>query len=179
MLLSGGSVQLRGICTSMVRHAVGKKKQRIDPVLLKARLERKQARVEGEIEKLEKGPKQLIPMIEQSLPPTVQKEMELRKQREADPKVEKLYKKLTKYWAIYNLVQSGEERSSLRRVHASHLKALKRLQELSPRLYEEAVKIDPSLIPYHDEHIMKETPPNPEYMPPDGHRKDLSKVWKL
>lgn len=179
LIICGRFNQLRTISTSVARYAKGKKKQRIDPVLLRARLERKKAKFEEDIEALVKGPKQLIPMIEHSLTPTVQKEMELRTQREFDPEIEKLFFKMNTYWSLYNGIQAREDRQCLIKIQKAHTKALKLLQELSPELYLEAVKIDPLFVPYVNDQVIKETPANPEYRPPDGHRKDLTKVWKM
>ncbi|XP_074600397.1 mitochondrial ribosomal protein L40 [Brevipalpus obovatus] len=156
-----------------------KKKGRIDPLVLKIRLERKVKRLESGIERIEKAPKQLIPIYEQSLQPTVQKEIDIRERDETDPQFDARYKKMLKVWALYKFIEAKQEMKCLRSVTRAQRVALDSLRQLSPSLWSEAVKPDPQILPYENDYIVKETPANPDYFPPDGHRKDITKHWKL
>lgn len=177
--LRGGMCTLQRSISTSTQCFAQKKKGRVDPLILKIRLERKVKRLEASIDRLEKAPKQLIPMYEQSLQPTVQKEIDIRERSETDPQLDARYKKMLKVWALYKYIEAKQEMRCLKKITRAQQNALDSLRHLSPSLWSEAVKPDPHILPYENDHIIKETPANPEYFPPDGHKKDITKHWKM
>ncbi|XP_053206044.1 39S ribosomal protein L40, mitochondrial-like [Panonychus citri] len=156
-----------------------KKKRRIDPILLKLRNERKVKRLEKNILKIERGAKQLKPIVELSLPPHVQKEMEIRTRATCDSNAETNFRKLLRLWNVYRTYQSRSEYRCARGLIASQEKALDELKKVSPHLWAQAIGFDQNLIPYIENQTVKTTPANPNYTPPDGHIKETTKEWKL
>jgi 39S ribosomal protein L40, mitochondrial len=156
-----------------------KKKKRIDPTLLRAKVERKLKKLEKSIRKLERIDKQLKPIVEYTLPPTVAREIELRTRNEDCSSIEKEYNNILKIWTIYKSRESKLEMKNLRKIQSAQEKALTELKALSPFLYEAAVSFDDSLLPFLDETIIRETPKLESYTPPDGNKLDISKEWKM
>ncbi|XP_015782074.1 39S ribosomal protein L40, mitochondrial [Tetranychus urticae] len=171
----------RGIHTTVSLFAEPmKKKRRIDPILLKLRNERKAKRLEKNILKMEKAPKQMKPIVELSLSPHVQKEMDIRVRKNVDPQAEANFRKILAVWQLYRCYQSKSEYKCIRAVIASQEKALNHLKKVSPSLWTQAIAFDEKLIPYNGtDHRLKSSPPNPNYTPPDGHVKETTKEWKL
>lgn len=172
----------RTITTTAVMCAMPpKKKKKMDVQLVKLRHERKVRKVEKAIRQLKKTPRQLKPIEEYALPPAIvrQLEMRTRPQTEEDRQVEETLAKLKRLWLSYKSMERIVDQRNLKQVIAAQNRALAVLQSESPRLYEAAVSLDPNLIPFQDEFMLTETAPNPEYVPPDGVKVDVSKVWTM
>lgn len=156
-----------------------KKKKRIDPTMLRAKVDRKLKKLEKSIRKLERNERQLKPIVEYTLPPAIAKEIELRTRNEDYSSIEKDYNNILKIWTIYKSRESELELKNLRRIQRAQEKALLELKVLSPFLYEAAVSFDDSLLPFLDETMIRETPKLDNYTPPDGNKLDISKEWKM
>lgn len=156
-----------------------KKKKKMDIQLVKMRHERKIRKLEKAIRQLKKTPRQLKPIEEYKLPPAVMKEIPIRTRpiTEEDKQVFETLEKMKRLWVTYRSTERLMEQKCLRRVVAMQAQALRVLQTENPALYEAAVSIDPNFLPFDDQHMITETAPNPEYVPPDGVKVDVSKIW--
>lgn len=158
-----------------------RKKKRIDPLVLKQKTERKMRKLEREIRFLEKGPKQLKPIVELDLPPQIIKEIHLRKRNQAEINKSAEYE-LKTLMSLYSIYISAQEKlliRSIKSVVGAQKKALKHLKMSSPHLYDASISIDDNLIPYKVDDVKKETPPISGYQPPDGKQQDITKEWKM
>ena len=156
-----------------------KKKKKLDIQLVKMRHERKIRKVEKQIRQLKKTPRQLKPIEEYKLPPSIMKELETRTRplTDEDKRVMEDLDKMDRLWIAYKSHERRMEQWSLRRVVSAQTRVLHVLQNESPRLYAAAVAHDHQLLPFEDRHLVTETPANPEYVPPDGAKVDVSKIW--
>lgn len=157
-----------------------RKKRRVDPAVLRVRVERKMKKTEREIARLENEPKQLIPILEYQLTNSEIRDLKARPGRNLEDVGldEGTLKAAQRLWSFYRLEQSRMEKLSLRRIERAQNRALDTLKELDEDLYNKTVAMDDtSLIPYFSSHMRKETPPNTNYTPPDGHVKNISKDW--
>lgn len=177
------TMQFREISTTNALYAEPpRKKRRIDPAVLRSRVERKIKKAEREIAKLENEPRQLIPILEYQLTNSEIRDLNSRPGRTLrDVGLDEgALMAAQKLWSFYRLEQSRMEKISIRRVERAQNRALETLRELDEDLYNKTVAMDEtSLIPYLSSHIRKETPPNPNYTPPDGHIKNISKEWVM
>lgn len=171
----------RNIYTSNILNAEPpKKKRRLDPAVLKTRVERKIRKHEREIARLENEPRQLIPILEYQLNNSEIKELKSRPGRSLEEAGlnESTLKAARKLWTFYRTEQSRLEWSSIRRIEKAQTHALETLKELDEDLYKRTVAVDDyTLIPHVSSHIRKETPANPQYKPPDGYIKNITKEW--
>ncbi|KAL0269671.1 UNVERIFIED_CONTAM: hypothetical protein PYX00_007321 [Menopon gallinae] len=155
-----------------------KKKKRMDPAIIKTRIEKKVRKINKEIRQLEKLQKPLKP-IEEILPPRVlEKEMALRKrevpERSDNDKQERF--KLFKEWACLRLQESHFENGEIQERVLSQKTALEELKKESMELYLAAIKIDTNLIPFTYKGPSM-TPPIKGYRSPDGEYLDKSINW--
>lgn len=159
-----------------------KKRRRLDPAVLKVRVERKIKKVEREILKLESEPSQLAPVLEYQLTNSDISDLEARPQHKMEefgltPTTIRAAKRL---WTFYRGHQSKIERMSLARVERAQTKALEHMEAIDPELYNATVAVDDTnLIPYRSSHMRKETGANANYTPPDGHMTDITKEWVI
>lgn len=159
-----------------------KKKRRIDPAVFKQRVERKIKKTEREIGKLEAEPRQLAPVLEYQLTNSDIRDLKARpehnlKEFGVTPTAMLGAQRL---WSLYRQEQARMEHRSIRKVEHAQAKALKHLKEMDQELYDNTVAVDDTvLIPYRSSHLKKETAPNPNYTPPDGYIKDISKEWVM
>ena len=159
-----------------------KKKRRIDPAVFKVRIERKIKKLEREVNKLESEPKQAAPILEYQLTNSDIRDLNSRPQHkmedfELTPGALRAARRL---WTFYRHEQSAMERRSIARIEAAQTKALEQLENLDEDLYRETLTVDDTvLIPYRSSHMRKETAPNPNYTPPDGVVKDVTKEWVM
>jgi len=174
---------IRGITTTPSLNAEPlKKRARMDPALLKIRVERKIKRCEREIEKLEKEPRQPIPILEYQNTSSVTRDLQARSGRTLEEVgLDKgILRSAHRMWGFYRGIQSRMERRSIRQVEQAQNRALETLKELDEQLYERTVSVDEvTLVPYLSSHIRKETPANPNYVPPDGRITDITKEWVM
>jgi large subunit ribosomal protein L40 len=168
----------RGITTTSVLMAdPPKKKKKVDVLIVKMRVERKIRKLEKGIRKLKKTPKQLKPIEEYALPPAIIKNLDARTRKETQEDAD--MPKLSKIWIAYRQEEGRREQRCLKKIIEAQDKALQVLKEESPELYEKAISIDASLLPFNDNIMIAETPSNPNYTPPDGIKTDISKIWSM
>lgn len=158
-----------------------KKKKKADVSLVKTKVDRKIRKLEKEVRKLRKTPNQLKPIEEYVLPPAVMREIPRRTRKLGKETKEffATYEKLNRIWIEYKLQESASELQALVRIQKAQDKALNELKSESLELYLAALQIDDDLLPFADKVIIKETPANKEYNPPDGRQTDVSKVWSM
>lgn len=149
-----------------------KKKKKVDPKKDQAAKDRLKKR----IRRLEKASQELIP-IEDFITPV--KFLDKQRQR---PQVELPFEEaerralLLKKWALYKQQEHEMERDAIRSMLKAQQEALHELQLISPELYEEAIKRDPTLFPFEKEGP-DYTPPVTSYQPPEGRYHDITKVY--
>lgn len=82
-----------------------------------------------------------------------------------------------KKWAKYKYDEHYFNLQVINDLEYSQQRALNELREVSEHLYQEAIKIDDSLLPYKLTGPV-ETPPIENYDSPDGEYIDISKKWE-
>lgn len=176
-------VVCRNICTSNILNAEPpKKKRRLDPAVLKTRVERKIKKHEREIARLESEPRQPIPILEYQLNNSEIRDLKSRPGRSLEDAGIDLatFKAARRLWTFYRCEQSRIEWRSIQKIEKAQTHALETLKELDEDLYKRTVAIDDyTLIPHISSHIRKETPANPKYTPPDGYIKNVTKEWVM
>uniref|UniRef100_A0A6G1SLK6 Large ribosomal subunit protein mL40 n=1 Tax=Aceria tosichella TaxID=561515 RepID=A0A6G1SLK6_9ACAR len=168
--------------TAILNAEPPKKKRRIDPAVLKLRIERKIKKTEREINKLEAEPKQHIPILEYQLTNSDIRDLKARPRHSMEEfgLTPGALLGARRLWSFYRQEQARLERKTVRRVELAQAKALEHLKNLDAELYDNTVAIDETiLIPYTSSHIRRETAPNPHYTPPDGIIKDVTKDWVM
>ncbi|XP_050541741.1 39S ribosomal protein L40, mitochondrial [Daktulosphaira vitifoliae] len=155
-----------------------KKKKRLDPQILKAREDRKRKKVEKAIKRLEKVSKTLKPIDEIQLMAALNNEIGNRQRPPIDINNEKLEERIRtlKMWSKYKHDEHIFNLQVLSDLEYSQQRALNELREISEELYQAAIQIDESLLPYTLEGPV-ETPPIENYESPDGEYTDISKKW--
>ncbi|KAG8281134.1 39S ribosomal protein L40, mitochondrial [Homalodisca vitripennis] len=83
---------------------------------------------------------------------------------------------LTKDWTRYRYQQAIGDISLVERLAYSQARALNELRQESEELYQEAIQIDPALLPFVVQGPVV-TPPIPDYESPDGEYVDITKKW--
>lgn len=168
--------------TSKLNAEPPRKKRRIDPAVLKLRVERKIGRTEREIQRLENEPKQLIPILEYQYTNSEIRDLQSRPEHSLEDAgiTAADVRAAQRMWSFYRVEQSKILYKSIRRMERAQARALDTLKELDKDLYDRTVSVDETLlIPYRSSLIRKETAPNPNYVPPDGYVKDISKKWVM
>jgi len=154
-----------------------KKKKRLDPAIIKAREERRKKKIEKQIRRLEKSARQLKPIDECETPLTlIDSHKECKRPLELSEGVMEQRILLEKQWAKYKHQQHLADVQMLDRISYSQQKALDELRKESEELYQEAIQIDPMLLPFKTEGPVN-TPPIQNYEVPDGDYQDISKKW--
>lgn len=156
-----------------------RKKKAVDPGTTKKQYERKVRRLEKEINKLESIDPKLKPILELQLPPQVKKGLDSRRRPEADKISHSLLNAYLKVWAIYKNIETKSELQHIANAAQSQEGALNALKREYPELYNAAIQIDTSLLPYTVHNVKKDTPPTDLYTCPDGKEMDVTKEWKL
>lgn len=159
-----------------------KKKRRIDPAVLRVRVERKIGKHEREIAKLENEPKQSIPILEYEYSNSEIRDLKSRPGRTFEDVglTQGSIRAAQRLWNFYRFKQSRMESNSVKRVERAQTRALETLRQLDEALYERTVTVDDiTLIPCTSSQIRKETLPDPNYRPPDGNIKDVTKEWVM
>lgn len=171
----------RSLHTSSVMFAEPlKKKKRLDPAVLKMRVDRKIKKLEKSIRQLESADKVLIPILEHTVPPHVHKELELRTRTDVNvSQLKERMDRLLQVWALYRKRVDTQQSQSLKKVLQAQRKALDELQAESQELYEHAISIDEQLLPFQDNTIITERGPCSAYVPPDGTRTNVTKQWVM
>ena len=166
--------------TSVLNAEPPKKKRRIDPAVLKLRVERKIKKLEREIAKLEAEPRQHAPILEYQLTNSDIRDLRARPQHNMQEfnLTPTTLLGARRLWSFYRQEQARLERKSIRRVVSAQERALEQLKQLDSELYDNTVAVDDTtLIPYLSSHMRKETGPNPNYTPPDGSINNVTKQW--
>lgn len=155
-----------------------KKKRRLDPAVLKMRVERKVKKIEKSIRQLEMADKVLKPLLEQTVPPHVHRELALRTRPagELAPAQARL-DRLLPAWTAYRKEVDRQQQRSVRQVLRAQQRALLELRAESEPLYRRAIAVDAALLPFDDELVLTESGPSASYRPPDGLRTDVTKQW--
>lgn len=173
-------IQQRFIHSTCINYSAPlRKKKVINPLTHKKQFERKVRKLEKEIKRLEAIPPKLIPILELQLPPKVIKELDDRKRKDVKTIDDKIINQYNKVWAIYRQIESNQEMKYIKKVASTQDKALNLLKNNYPDLYQEAIQLDPNLIPFKIEIVKKHTPPIASYKCPDGKATDITKEWKL
>jgi len=156
-----------------------KKKKRLDPQILKAREERKRRKIEKAIRKLEKVSKTLKPIDEVQLMASLSNEIDIRKRPAVTHNNDELEKRIitTKAWSKFKHDEHYFNLQVINDLEYSQQRALNELREVSEDLYQEAIKIDESFLPFQLTGPV-ETPPIENYQSPDGEYIDVSKKWE-
>lgn len=175
--------ECRGFSTTSTLFAQPpRKKRRLDPAILRVRVERKMVKYQREIDKLEAEPRQLIPIQEYQYTNKEIRDLKARPGRTmADVGIDVgTIRAAERLWNFYRLEQNYLENKSIRRVERAQKRALDTLKQLDESLYIKTITADDlTLIPYISSHIRKETAPNPDYRSPDGYIKNITKEWVM
>lgn len=159
-----------------------RKKRRLDPAMLKLRVERKIKKYEREIQRLENEPKQLIPILEYQYTNSEIRDLKSRPQHSFDNVEISMsdVRAAQRIWGFYRAAQSRMINNSIRKVERAQKRALDTLKEIDLDLYNRTVSVDDALlVPYRSSLMRKETAPNPKYVCPDGYVKDITKEWVM
>lgn len=156
-----------------------KKKKRIDPMIIKQREERRRKRLEKQIKKLEKSTKQYKPIDECEVPAEILNERKLRMRVlppfDEETLVERV--KLFKQWAVYRHKRQLADLQMCDRIVMAQQWALDELKKESEELYQAAIQLDETLLPFKSKGPV-ETPPIENYDSPDGEYTNISKKWE-
>ncbi|KRZ60481.1 WD repeat domain phosphoinositide-interacting protein 3 [Trichinella nativa] len=152
-----------------------KKKKRIDPAIIRGRLERKKKKIEKSIRLLLKQSKKLKPIEELTVENKVKDNIQHYIRPKCEISDEELQKRTVflKEWAKYQAKQYNAHRNQIRVMMNSQLKALEELKLESETLYRSALEVNPDLIPCVFDGPVS-TPPIPGYETPDGDYKETT-----
>lgn len=173
----------RSITTTKILFAEPpRKKVRVDPAILKLRIERKIRKAEREILKIENDARHPIPLLEYQPSGKDIRDLQSRPAHNMNELgiTPNLIKAAEKLWSMYRSRESHMERYSLRQVEKAQQFALDSLKEIDKELYDKTVAVDEiSLIPYRSSRVKSETGPIPNYKPPDGMITNLTREWVM
>ncbi|XP_044730029.1 39S ribosomal protein L40, mitochondrial [Chrysoperla carnea] len=155
-----------------------KKKKRLDPAIIKAREERRKKKIEKQIRRLEKNARQLKPIDELEVPLYLVDNEKQHKRQLPPLSAEVLEQRvlLEKQWARYKREQHLKDIQMFDRIMQSQQKALDELRKESEELYQEAIQMDLTLLPYTTKGPVR-TPAIKSYESPDGEYIDISRKW--
>lgn len=155
-----------------------KKKKRIDPAIIKQREERKKKRLEKQIRRLERHARQLKPIEELEVPLEFLdgKKERIREVPVLTPETLEERARLYKEWTRYKKKQTVNNMQMIDRLVFSQQKALDELRQESEELYQAAIQINPTQLPFTVCGPVQ-TPPIKGYDSPDGEYIDISKKW--
>ncbi|GFG36580.1 hypothetical protein Cfor_06193 [Coptotermes formosanus] len=155
-----------------------KKKKRIDPAIIKQREERKKKRLEKQIRRLERHARQLKPIDELEVPFEFidEKKERIREAPALTPETLEERALLYKEWARYKRKQNMNNMQMIDRLVFAQQKALDELRQESEELYQAAIQINPTQLPFTVRGPVR-TPPIKGYDSPDGEYLDVSKKW--
>jgi len=150
----------------------------VDPAIARARDERKRKKLWKEIRRLQRLQKQLKPLDECEIPYALidEKMKRIRPPVKLSLEILDYRAHLLKEWSQYRGAQKIVDYQIYDRIMYSQQKALDCLKKESEFLYEEAIKIDQTFLPFSCKGPT-ETPPIKDYDSPDGEYKDVSRNW--
>ncbi|KAL2717133.1 hypothetical protein V1478_012833 [Vespula squamosa] len=161
--------------TNMLLAEPLKKKKRLDPAIIRQREERKRKKLEKSIRRLQKYAKKLKPINELEIPLYLKTEQEQRTRilpplsKEEEDRRIFLYKE----WTRYKNKQHKNDINTIERLILSQKRALRELKAESEELYNEAIQIDLTFLPYLKQGPCR-TPPIQNYDTPDGEYIDIT-----
>ncbi|XP_018330307.1 39S ribosomal protein L40, mitochondrial-like isoform X2 [Agrilus planipennis] len=154
-----------------------KKKKKMDPAIIRAREERKKKKIEKQIRRLEKNARQLKPIDECEVPLYLIDEQRKRARTiQLTEEVLESRAALFQAWSCYKQQQHLNDVQMIDRIMYSQQKALNELKNESEDLYQEAIQVEPMLLPIKLQGP-SETPPIADYDAPDGDYQDVSRKW--
>ncbi|CAG7836685.1 unnamed protein product [Allacma fusca] len=171
---------VRSIATSPILLAEPlKKKKRLDPAIAKAREQRKQRRLEKEIRKLQKHARQLKPLDELQIPVQIQDNPKQRERRLPQLTTSEMENRwlLEMEMSKFKHTLVMHEYRAMENLMSSQQKALTELRNVSEDLYQAAIAIDETYIPFQSTGPV-ETPPFKDYNTPEGDYIDISRNWE-
>lgn len=123
--------------------------------------------------------KTLKPIDEVQLMASLSNELDVRQRPAVQHNNEKLEERilLTKAWSKFKHNEHYSNLQVLSDLEYSQQRALNELREVSESLYQAAIEIDESFLPYQLTGPV-ETPPIENYESPDGEYLDISKKWE-
>ncbi|KAL1227025.1 Large ribosomal subunit protein [Trichinella pseudospiralis] len=153
-----------------------KKKKRIDPAIIRGRLERKKKKIEKSIRLLLKQSKKLKPIEELTVENKVIDNIQNYIRPKSEVSDEELQNRCVflKEWAKYQAKQYNAHHNQIRVMMKSQQKALVELKLESETLYSSALEINPDLIPCVFNGPVS-TLPIPGYETPDGDYKETTR----
>lgn len=124
--------------------------------------------------------KTLKPIEEVQLMVSLSKEISIRQRPVIIHSNDKLGERLclVKQWAKHKYDEHYFNLQVINNLEYSQQRALNELREISEDLYQAAIEIDESLLPYQLLTGPVETPPIENYQSPDGEYIDVSKKWE-
>ncbi|KAL1461525.1 hypothetical protein WDU94_013412 [Cyamophila willieti] len=156
-----------------------KKKKRVDPALVKSREDRRKKKMEKEIKKLKKNAQQLKPIDDLEVPYALiaQKHIRTRPEPQLSEEVIESRADLLKEWTLYRSRETQKDYKLIDKLVYSQQRALDELRLESEELYQEAIQIDLSLLPFTAKGPLH-TPPIENYESPDGDYLDISRNFE-
>ncbi|XP_031618563.1 39S ribosomal protein L40, mitochondrial [Contarinia nasturtii] len=157
-----------------------KKRKRLDPAIIKSRIDRRKRKIEKAIRRLQKNSRQLKPIEEVEKPKALVKiEDQIARKRppiQLNDEQRDYRALLQKDWTRYKRQQNLELNQICKQIFESQNKALQELRLESEVLYQAAIQPDENLLPVTLKGPVN-TPPIKNYDSPDGEYKDVSKKW--
>jgi len=168
--------------TSAVFKAPGPRaKSKADPMVLKAREEKRQKRLRKALTKMERKDRLPKPLIENELPIEVRNELNARQRHEAESKtlsdVVERRELIMKDWSRFTGKRHRAEIANIDRMIVAQQKALEALRGENRELYLAAIQPDDSLVNYKALGPTR-TPPIPEYLQ-DGDYLETTKKFEV
>lgn len=156
-----------------------KKKKKVDPAILRQRDERRKKKLEKQIRRLEKVGKQLKPIFENEVPLKLIDSKEERTRRLSPIPENQIERRelMEKEWTKYKARQWMANVQTIDAILFSQQRALNELKAESEELYNQAIQIDSSLLPYKTIGPV-DTPPIHKYDSLDGEYVDVSQKYE-
>lgn len=154
-----------------------KAKKRIDPQILLQRENRKRKRIEKQIKSMEKLGRKMKPIEETEVERAVFKDTTRKRQvsqLKRNEEDEEFF--LKKEWANYMANQHRIQMEQLKRALKSQEIALKELKKDNIDLYNKAIQLDTTMLPFTRDGPVQ-TPPNKIYEPPEGDYNDVTYLY--
>jgi len=156
-------------------------KSKADPMVLKAREEKRQKRLRKALTKMERKDRLPKPLIENELPIEVRNELNARQRHEAESKtlsdVVERRELIMKDWSRFTGKRHRAEIANIDRMIVAQQKALEALRGENRELYLAAIQPDDSLVNYKALGPTR-TPPIPEYLQ-DGDYLETTKKFEV
>lgn len=145
---------------------------------MRAREEKRKRKLEKEIRRLEKVAHKYKPIDECEVSPKLSKELKIRTRPAVKLTEEEMEMRsdLEKEWSRYKYEQHLFEERMIQRLIDVQDRALIELKKESVELFQEAVQMDPSFIPFKVNGPVN-TPPIENYKAPDGDYIDITRKW--